>query len=307
MPRAHPHPLALFSLQPINDRAKDVVTHTENSSFVSTLDDGTLALDIGHIRSKSYKTTLATLGRDGDIFVEGCSIAKIQCSFEILDTNVVMFYDRSHGQTTQVFGEHPTPFEYGRPRKVVVEDMLNEIIGMGGEGRNLVLFRLRWHQDPNVTATKIKSRESIASHYEEHPRLARTIDEADTILPSQRGTRIHTPGNLQLKMRYATIGDMLGAGQFGRVYKARDVDSGKLMAVKMLKLPDDATKKQRDHWRESVYYALKREVENLAKINHVSKSNFRSYPDDLTSPSHTLLIISHHKAGMDPRWRYLWV
>jgi len=120
MPRVHPHPLALFSLAPINERAEAVVAHTENSSFVSTLDDGTLALDIGHIRSKSCNTTLATLGRgDADIFVGGSSIAKIQCSFEILDTNVVMFYDRSHGQTTQVFGEHATPFEWAAKDKTL--------------------------------------------------------------------------------------------------------------------------------------------------------------------------------------------
>jgi len=144
---------------------------------------------------------------------------------------------------------------------------------MGGEGQNLVQFKLRWHQDPDVTMAKIKSREGITSGYEEHPRFARTtIDEADTVLPSRRETRIHTPGTRQPKMRYVTIGDMLGAGQFGEVYKAVDVDSGKLMAVKILKLPDGATKKQRDDWRESVYYALKREVENLAKINHVSKT-----------------------------------
>ncbi len=274
MPRAHPHPLALFSLAPINERAKAVVAHPINDPFVSTLDDGTHALDIGHIK-KSCNTTLVTLGRgDADIFVEGSSIAKIQCSFEIdLDTNVVMFYDRSHGQTTQVYGERATPFEYGRLRKVVVQKMLNSIIGMGGEGRDLVQFKLEWHQNPVQTMDKIRNRQNISLGYEENPRFARTIiDEADTVLPSQRGTRIHTPGTRQLKMRYVTIGDMLGAGQFGEVYKAVDVDSGKLMAVKILELPDGATRKQRDDWKESVYYALKREVENLAKINHVSKT-----------------------------------
>jgi hypothetical protein len=92
MPRPQPHPLALFSLKPLNPRAKDVVAHPCNSHLVSTVgDDGALALDIGfHIRSKSCNT-LATLGRgETDIFVEGSSIAKVQCSFEIdLDTNVV--------------------------------------------------------------------------------------------------------------------------------------------------------------------------------------------------------------------------
>jgi len=103
MPRPRPHPLALFSLEPENERAKNVVAHPCNSHLVSTLrDDGAIALDIGfNIRSKSCNT-LATLGRgEADIILEGSSIAKVQCSFEIdLDTNVVMLYDRSHGQTT---------------------------------------------------------------------------------------------------------------------------------------------------------------------------------------------------------------
>jgi len=42
---------------------------------------------------------------------------------------------------------------------------------------------------------------------------------------------------------------MLGSGQFGKVYKAVDVDSGKLMAVKILKQPGRATQKQQEEWR----------------------------------------------------------
>jgi hypothetical protein len=83
MPRPQPHPLALFSLIPQNARAKDVVAHPCNSHLASTLRDGTLALDIGfNIRSQSCNT-LATLGRNGDIILEGSSIAKVQSSFEI--------------------------------------------------------------------------------------------------------------------------------------------------------------------------------------------------------------------------------
>lgn len=122
MSRPHPHPLAWFALIPVNDRAKSVLDNPENRPFVSKSSDGTLVLDVGHIRSKSGNTTLTTLGRgDADIFIEGSSIVKIQCSFEINPTtNVVLFYDRSYGQTTQVFGKNSTPFENGRICKVVV-------------------------------------------------------------------------------------------------------------------------------------------------------------------------------------------
>jgi hypothetical protein len=276
-PYPHPHPLALFSLVPINKRAKAVIADPLNDHLVSENECGNLVLDIGfHIRSKS-RNTLATLGRgDADIFVAGSNIAKIQCSFEIdLDTNIVMLYDRSHGQTTQVLavpGDDVKPFEYGRLRKVVVQERLNTIIGMG-EGRGRVQFELKWHPVPAEMMEKVKSRENISLGCEENPRLARTIDEADTIMPSRRETRVHTPGPRQLEMRYAKLDKRrLGSGQFGEVYKVVDVDSGRLMAVKILKRPVDETRKELDRWKESVYYALKREVETLARINHVSKT-----------------------------------
>jgi hypothetical protein len=142
MPRP-PHPLALFSLIPYceNERATRAVAYLDNIRHVLTLPDGVEALDIGfHIRGKS-STTLATLGRgvDADIYVEGSSIAKIQCSFEIdLDTGVVMLYDRSFANSTQVSGENAMLFERERDeRKVLVQKGLNTIIGIGGERRDL--------------------------------------------------------------------------------------------------------------------------------------------------------------------------
>jgi hypothetical protein len=272
MPRP-PHPLALFSLFPYdgNERAKSAVAHPDNIHHASTSPDGVEALDVGfHIRGKS-STTLATLGRgvEADIYVEGSGIAKVQCSFEMdLHTGVVMFYDRSHGCTTQVFGENATPFEYGRVRKVLVQQKLNTIIGMGGEGRDLVQFELEWHQDPTRTAKAIKDYDALPCGRVENPRLARTVDEAPTDLPSRRETRPHTP--TQLKMRYVPVGPPLGSGQFGTVYKAIDVDSGKFMAVKIVERPEKLS--QQEAWRK----LLKREVEILCNISHVSKTSSTS-------------------------------
>jgi hypothetical protein len=258
-----------LSLKPYNERAHAVVAHPINDHLVSTLEDGKLVLDIGHVRSISGNTTtLAMLGRNGDVFVEGSSIAKVQCSFEVdSNTDIVMFYDRSHSLSTQVFGENATPFEYGRPRKVVVQKDLNTIIGMGGERRNLVLFELKWHHDPVEAMEKVKNRESAT--LEENPRLARTIDEVDTVLPSRRETRPHTVGPRQPQMRYKKIGEALGSGQFGDVYKAVDADTGRLMAVKIIKRPTGASER-------IAFNTLKREVEILSMLSHVSETDFPS-------------------------------
>lgn len=257
-----PHRFAVFSLKPLNKRAENVVNHPSNSHLVSTLNDGTNALDVGfHIRSRSNHT-IAVLGRgcDVDIFVEGSSISKIQCSFEVdSDTNMIMLYDRSHGQTTQLLGENAIPFEHKRPRKVLVQNKLNTEVGMGGSGRNLVRFELKWHRDLVETMEQWGGREKGAQECLENPRLTRTIDESETVLPSEIGTRLHTPGLRQFKMRYIKVAQ-LGTGQFGTVHKAINVDTAKYMAVKILRL---------NPMEPIVTRALKREVEILSQTSHV--------------------------------------
>jgi hypothetical protein len=121
---------------------------------------------------------------------------------------------------------------------------------------------------------KVKSQEGISWSGEENPRLARTVDEAPTILPSQMVTRIHTPGERKLRMRYKNVGPPLGSGQFGIVHKYIDTDSGKFIAVKILTRPRG---KSQENWREELRYTLKREVETLSDISHVS-SDFCNPP-----------------------------
>lgn len=194
MPLPKPHDSAIFSLSPLNLRAEQVVAHPSNTYLTSWLDDK-LVLNICYGRSTSGdKTTLATIGRNGDIIVKGSTIARVQCSFEIdLQTKIIMFYDRSHNQTCQVYGDNATP-----------------------------------------------------SHQ----------------------TRIHPGGSQQMKIRVQKIGNRIGAGQFGEVYKAVDQDAGKLIAVKILHPPPAS--ESRKTWTE-MYQKTKREVELLSRISSVSK------------------------------------
>ncbi|KAJ5799399.1 uncharacterized protein N7518_001467 [Penicillium psychrosexuale] len=263
-----PHSLALFSLQPLNEQAKKVVSHPWNQHLTSKLSDGTVVLDIGfHIQSRS-RQTIATLGRggDADIFVEGATISKTQCSFEIEPTtNVIMLYDRSHRGTTQVSGANAIPFEHGRLRQIVVQHRLNDVLGMGGRTKDAVQFKLIWKKNYQQVTEIIRNRESIISDCVENPRLARTTDDSETVLPSQMQTRIHTAGPRQLEIRYIKV-DQLGSGHFGVVHKVINVDTGEFLAVKIFQKPEQASKEV--EWRESLYYALKREVETLSKISH---------------------------------------
>lgn len=105
-------PFALFSLVPSNERAREVVAHPRNGYLKSTLPDGRQALDVGlNIRSRS-SYTLATLGRNADIVIEGSSISRVQCSFEIQpESRRIMLFDHSNSQTTQCFGDDAIPFD----------------------------------------------------------------------------------------------------------------------------------------------------------------------------------------------------
>ena len=59
-----------------------------------------------------------------------------------------MLYDRSFHQTTQIFGGVVKPFEQGRIRHIIVHKMFNNIVGMGGLGKDLIQFELVWHRGP---------------------------------------------------------------------------------------------------------------------------------------------------------------
>jgi hypothetical protein len=153
-----------------------------------------------------------------------------------------MFYDLSRSSTTQVGGWDAVdmPFEPVRARKILVQHGLSSIITMARGLDEPVQFRLVWHRDPTETAEMIK-KETV--YRAKNPRLALTSDVED-------------PG---LKTRYVRR-EELGSGQFVIVYKATNFDSGKHMAIKRVGRPAE----------ERPHRALKREIEILFQISHVS-------------------------------------
>ncbi|KAH8726005.1 kinase-like domain-containing protein [Phaeosphaeriaceae sp. PMI808] len=252
-PRPQPHPLALFSLIPLNTRtAEGVINHPENDHLVSLVpaainclneQEVPRGLNIGFNIESGSSYTLATIGRDGDITVQGSSISRLQCSFEIhKDTQEILLYDRSISRSTQTFGPKALPFELGRPtRRVVVTRDVNDQFGFGGVGCNLFRFKIIWHRN------SINFQERIA-HRIDRPRFTRTANETPTGLPPEQSIRYYKKGEI-------------GSGSFGQVFKAVDIDSGMIFALKLLKWPA-----QRDQSRE--FAMLKREVETFARTSH---------------------------------------
>ena len=172
-----------------------------------------------------------------------------------------MLHDKSTNQTTQVYGANSMPFEHGRPQRILVQSNFNTIIAMGGVGGNLVMFELIWHSSATQIIAAVKDLGMLTGQAEQD-HLAPTAD--------------HTPGSIQLRMRHLiNEGDRIGSGSYGVVYKTIDVDSGKIMAVKMIKQP-------------AILYTLEREVATLSNISHVSTCSPTLYLHELTMQSTSL-------------------
>ena len=73
---------------------------------------------------------------------------------------------------------------------------------------------------------------------------------------------MHIPGNKEPKIRYGYV-DCLGKSAFREVTRVLNLDTGRLMAVKKVFLPDFGI-------QPPAIVAIKREMEALARISHVS-------------------------------------
>lgn len=261
-PRPVPHPQAIFSLLPLNENAHAVIQNPSNYHLLSNHIDGMhkqqVVLNVGFQIGSAARYTLATLGRNGDIIVDGPNISRIQCSFEILpEYDVVMLYDESTSQTTKLFGDEATPFKPGCKRRVVIGERFNNIIGMGGTGCDQVQFEVVWHR------ANFKGKEE-ADHRIESPLQARTVDNVPTVVPSEIPTPDQWPPIQKPTIRHKAL-SVLGEGSFGVVYKVVDVDSGKTMAAKAISQPQNGFHAQQKD-------RLEREIFALSQSSHVSES-----------------------------------
>ena len=251
----------ILALKPIGDRAEAVVAHADNQHLVHNHRDE-LMLAIGRYRSVSGKRhVLAVLGRSQsvDIAIPYNFIAIEQCSLELdSQEKVIMLQDRSRLRTTQVSGGNATPLESGRDRCVVLHKDFNNRIRMGSSPRTSVEFKLVWFRHPFQALSNSTPLLPLSEPLNA-PRVARTVDDRPTEEPSRRMTRFHTPGQ-GLRIRHYKLEDgFLKKEQFGAMHKTINLDSGVLMAVKLI-LTGSAGERER--------LTIKREVEALSTVQH---------------------------------------
>ncbi|KAK1751711.1 kinase-like domain-containing protein [Echria macrotheca] len=257
-----------FSLVPLTPLAVETAEHERNKRY-ACINNGVTVLNVGHVISKAGPGTLATLGRGeaSDIYLadETGMMSREQCSFEIdEENNMITLYDVSRNQTTQVYSdvidgsEVPSfPFELGRERRVVVHPSFNRFVAIGKNKKRLIKFRLDWHHEDLVT--KIQERSAVLGPLERDTRQAftRLATEPDDDATLDIRTRIHAGTQPKLELRHFILG-VLGAGSHAVVRKAVDVDTARLMAVKVIKKSDSV-------WE---WQCIKREIEFLSHANH---------------------------------------
>lgn len=138
------------------------------------------------------------------------------------DLGFVMLCEKSSSSTTQVYGPRSCPFEFPRPRRILIEEGFNEFFSIGGSTPDQAEFRIVWRHSSQKRTTIIKDQEKHPGGLGEDSRLARTLtsphDDSKTELPTERQTRVHTPGPRVLRMRCLDKAP-IDSGGFGTVKK----------------------------------------------------------------------------------------
>ncbi|CAI6083255.1 unnamed protein product [Clonostachys chloroleuca] len=234
----------LFYLAPANRKAIKVVTSPANSEFRASQraeeEIGTVALSVGVIPSAKGGKTLLTLGRKGDITVEGGDdgISDIHCCFKINpETGVVMLHDKSNNNTTQVGGH---VFPERRSRKVAMTPGKYELFNIGRHRK--IKFKLVWSGDVEDALVR--------------GQVLFTMRNPDARVDSRSSTK---------DINRCVKAGILGSGRCGIVYKAIDLDTGAVVALKTYKKNDSRPERFPKFLLQRF---AKSEVKNLAKLKH---------------------------------------
>ena len=275
---------AIFTLVPSNAKAQKIVESRKNAQHRSNLHGIRKGLDVTPATGRR-RHILATIGRAGcDITIEGAATSQFQCEFEVFPSGTIILRDRSSKNSTEVTGENSVPFRLGGTREVVVSPYMNTEFGMGfcgdvvpgPSGRTRdgyeVTFKLVWWFFTPEDVKRVI--EVFYSNGTEDSSTART--KSNSLAPPEdpsRATRINTPRILNMdiiRIEQSTL-LRLGHGSYGSVFKATDIDSGKVYALKRIQIKSkgfESIQARREQWEKTLHSA-KREASIQFKLHHV--------------------------------------
>ena len=147
---------------------------------------------------------------------------------------------------------------------------------MGGINGEMIEFQIEWILNEDQLKKVARKHRDVEKDSITNPRKARMRDPTETALTSA----IMTPDQAfqrpsQSGLRYFKR-ELHGAGSFGEVWRAIDVDSGRVMAMKRIDCVP--VTKEQDHVRK-----LRREVELMRRSKHVRLRSPKTLFDDAYS------------------------
>ncbi|KAL2261231.1 hypothetical protein VTK26DRAFT_4541 [Humicola hyalothermophila] len=266
----------LFSLAPRRSRAEDIVK-------INTRKYGTMVFRAAH-RSKT-KGCFLTMGSDGNcdiLLPQDCS--SVHCVFYLLETGELVVEDRTSSHSVELNWceslEDLPKAKYrlqGSPRHRVIP--LAQPPPGGGIFLSLkrdIVFEFAWRfstRDPEyVDEVRRRLAKIVRSNIKEGlgqpPRfrpsrdrecpggIRERLSEYTPIVPGEESMESRIKREIHHYRK-------LGKGCYGTVFKAVDLETGKLWAVKTCRNPDGSVFPG-DSWKS----VLKNEVEKLGKLTH---------------------------------------
>ena len=277
-----------FQISPKNDVARAIVNDTRNRECVIPCPDGTIKI-IVTFDDYFRPNCILSFGRDRAFSVVcdppelpgplSRQFSRRQCQF-FLENNTLMLRDDSSGSTTSI---HPQQIDSnlwefpskstGTPRQRAVIESGDWDLALG-PAEFLLQFPDRGKLDSIIISPALIVLDGWWNrHAKEKKVLAIRKLPADCMLtlptmslpPTRYQTRVRTPRIPEHKIRdsvtYHQL-EFLGKGSFGRVSRVLDLQWGGIMAVKIIDVEREKEKETKE--------TLKREVELLAKLSHVS-------------------------------------
>ncbi|KAK3361424.1 kinase-like domain-containing protein [Lasiosphaeria ovina] len=264
------HPDTLFHLEPEDDSTRAaVLRHPRNAPFISTSSEGKPAVEIGyHVCSRPCGgQVLARLGSDTDLILPGKTISKIHIAFEVHPvTHAILISVR----TTNRKSVQVSPWGFrqdGEFRQLVLIPGTRYKIVVGDQNyARPFRFSIRWRLDLPAPAVQLAVDGGFkAAEARGRPNYLNTDDPTKLEIGSYYVTRLPS-GVVGNCVRFAELGNRLGAGTYGQVYQSIDIDSSLYIAAKVVE-PNGEREIQNLH----------REIKTLQELSHPNIIEFLGY------------------------------